>query len=44
MAGGKTVEQVIAAKPTADLDVVWGKGFINGETLTRILFADLSRR
>ena len=44
MAGGKTLEQVLAAKPTADLDAVWGKGFINGETMTRLLFADLSRR
>ena len=43
MAGGKTLEQVLAAKPTADLDAVWGKGFINGETMTRLLFADLSR-
>jgi cyclase len=44
MAGGRTLEQVIAAKPTADLDAVWGKGFINGDNMTRLVYTDLSRR
>lgn len=41
---GKTVEQIVAAKPLAHLDGTWGTGFINPETFLRILHRDLSRK
>jgi glyoxylase-like metal-dependent hydrolase (beta-lactamase superfamily II) len=41
---GKTVDQIVAAKPLADLDGVWGTGFINPENFLRILYRDLSRK
>jgi len=40
---GKTVDQIVAAKPLADLDGVWGAGFINPENFLRILYRDLSQ-
>lgn len=43
MQGGRTVDQVLAAKPTAPWDEAWGRGFVNGERWVRSLFADLSR-
>jgi cyclase len=30
---GKSVEEVIAAKPSAEYDDAWGKGFMNPNTL-----------
>jgi len=30
---GKTLQEAIAARPTADLDPVWGKGFFIGACL-----------
>ncbi len=35
---GKTVEEVVALKPNADLDKTWGKGFLNPEKFLRILY------
>ena len=43
MAGGKTLDQVMAAKPTAQWDAEWGRGFINPENWVRILYGDLSK-
>src|SRR6266545_5484690 len=40
---GKTLEQVTAAKPTADLDAKWGQGFIKPDPWVSILYKDLSR-
>ncbi len=37
-AGGKSLEQVIAANPLADLDPVWGKGFFNPADFLRIVY------
>jgi hypothetical protein len=34
IAEGKTTEEISAAKPTADFDEKWGKGFIKPETFT----------
>ena len=39
---GKTLEQVIAAKPTAKWDEQWGKGFIKPELITKVLYINLS--
>ncbi len=41
---GKTTEQAIAAKPTADLDAAWGKGFFTGGMFTRVVYEGLKRR
>lgn len=41
---GKTLDQVRAAKPTADWDEAWGKGFISGDALTATAYADLKAR
>lgn len=41
---GKTLEQVLAAKPTADLDAVWGKGSRTPEGFISVVYADLVRR
>jgi cyclase len=38
---GKTTDQVVAAKPTADLDATWAKGFFNGGMFTRIAYDGL---
>jgi glyoxylase-like metal-dependent hydrolase (beta-lactamase superfamily II) len=40
---GKTLEQVTAARPTADLDAKWGQGFIKPDPWVSILYKDLAR-
>jgi len=35
---GKSIEEIIAMKPNADLDETWGKGFLNPETFLKILY------
>jgi glyoxylase-like metal-dependent hydrolase (beta-lactamase superfamily II) len=40
---GKTLEQVTAAKPLADLDAAWGTGFMKPEMFLRVVYTDLSR-
>ena len=40
---GKSLEEVLAAKPTKDLDEKWGKGFMNPETFVRVAYTSLSR-
>jgi glyoxylase-like metal-dependent hydrolase (beta-lactamase superfamily II) len=40
---GKTADQVVAAKPTADLDAKWGKAFVNPELFLRTVHASLLR-
>jgi cyclase len=37
----KTLQEAIAAKPFADLDPVWGKGFINGDTFVHLVYTTL---
>jgi glyoxylase-like metal-dependent hydrolase (beta-lactamase superfamily II) len=41
---GRTEQQVVDAKPTAEWDATYGAGFMNGETFTRFTFQDLSER
>jgi glyoxylase-like metal-dependent hydrolase (beta-lactamase superfamily II) len=43
LAAGKTLEQVLAAKPTKDLDAVWGNGFLKPEPFVAIVYGDLAR-
>lgn len=38
---GRTVEQTVAAKPTADLDAVWGKGFMQPDVFVAIVYGTL---
>ena len=40
---GKTLEQVMAAKPMAAFDAKWGKGFIKPDVFVGIVYADLAR-
>ena len=40
-AEGKTRDQVVAAKPTADHDVKWGGGFMKGDTFTGLAYDSL---
>jgi len=40
----KTLDQIVASKPTADFDDKWGKGFLKPEMFVGILYQDLSRK
>jgi glyoxylase-like metal-dependent hydrolase (beta-lactamase superfamily II) len=40
----KTLDQIVAAKVTADFDAQWGKGFLKPEVFVGILYNDLSRK
>ena len=41
IAAGKSLDDMLAAKPTADLDKVWGGGFMDPPTFLRIVYGDL---
>lgn len=41
---GRTLDQVMAAKPLADLDRDWGAGFMKPDMFLRVVYADLARR
>jgi glyoxylase-like metal-dependent hydrolase (beta-lactamase superfamily II) len=43
IASGKTLEELLASDPLADLDGEWGGGFIGTPQMVTIVFADLSR-
>jgi cyclase len=38
---GKTLEQVVASKPTAEFDAVWGKGFLTPAQFVEIVYKSL---
>ena len=38
---GKTLQEVVAAKPTADLDAEWGKGSVTGDFFTTLVYSTL---
>ncbi len=40
-ASGKSVEEVTAAKPFADLEADWGKGRLNGDTFVKLVYLTL---
>lgn len=40
---GKTLDQTIAAKPSAALDPVWGKGFFKPDQIVGMVYRDLKR-
>ncbi|HEY6854531.1 MAG TPA: MBL fold metallo-hydrolase [Gemmatimonadales bacterium] len=41
---GRTLDQIKAAKPTAEFDAQWGHGSMTADRLVEILFQDLSKR
>jgi glyoxylase-like metal-dependent hydrolase (beta-lactamase superfamily II) len=40
---GKSEEEVLAAKPTAEFDAAWGTGFMNAENFTKFSYQSLKR-
>lgn len=42
MKEGKTMEKVVAAKPTKVFDEKWGKGFLPPDRFTKLVYMDLS--
>jgi len=38
---GKSAQEAVAAKPFADLEEAWGKGFFNGDVFVQILYTAL---
>jgi hypothetical protein len=36
---GRSVEEAVAAKPTADYDAKWGGFVIDGKTFTQLVYA-----
>jgi len=38
----KSVDEAVAAKPTAPWDDAWGKGYMKPDLFTKIVFTDLS--
>lgn len=38
---GKSAQEAVAAKPFADLDPAWGKGFFNGDVFVQIVYSTL---
>ena len=43
LAAGKTKDEVVAAKPSADLDAEWGGGWIDGDRFVSFVFESLAR-
>ena len=42
MSAGKSADEVVAAKPLAEYDATWGKGFIQSDQFVRLVHASLS--
>ena len=40
-AAGKSVDEIAASKPFADLDPTWGKGFFNGDVFVKVVYSAL---
>lgn len=43
IAQGKTIEQIIALKPNADLDETWGRAFLKPDVFLKILHSAMSK-
>lgn len=41
---GRTLQQVVAAKPSSEFDAVWGTGTIKPDQFITIMYTDLSRK
>ena len=44
MRAKRTLEQVQAAKPTAEFDAVWGKGFLKPDKFVEMLYKNMEKR
>ena len=40
---GKPIDEIIAAKPTADLDAKWGRGFLKPDVWVRIVYSVMKK-
>jgi glyoxylase-like metal-dependent hydrolase (beta-lactamase superfamily II) len=40
-AAGKSQQEAVAAKPTADLDDIWGKGMVQGDLIVPLVYSTL---
>ena len=40
---GKSLNEIVAAKPTAAYDAKWGKGFVNGEFFTKLVYKGVGK-
>jgi cyclase len=40
---GRKLEDVVAAKPTADFDAAWGKGFLTPDRFVEMVYRDVAR-
>ena len=40
---GKTEDEVVAAKPSAEFDATWGQGFMNAEQFNRFAYQSLKK-
>jgi glyoxylase-like metal-dependent hydrolase (beta-lactamase superfamily II) len=40
---GKSLNEIVAAKPAAAYDAKWGKGFVNGETFTKLVYKGVGK-
>ncbi len=41
VAEGRKVDEIVAAKPTADLDAKWGNGFVNGDKFAEMIATNI---
>ena len=41
--GGKSLNEIVAAKPTAAYDAKWGRGFVNGEFFTKLVYKGVEK-
>src|SRR4029077_2005015 len=40
---GKSLDEIVAAKPTATYDAKWGKGFVDGEFFTKLVYKGVGK-
>ena len=40
---GKSLNEIVAAKPTAAYDAKWRKGFVNGEFFTKLIYKGVGK-
>jgi len=40
---GKSLNEIVAAKPTAAYDAKWGRGFVNGELFTKLVYKGVEK-
>jgi glyoxylase-like metal-dependent hydrolase (beta-lactamase superfamily II) len=43
IAAGKTMDEVVGAAPTKDLDAKWGNGYVTADVFTKMVFSSLTR-